>query len=402
MSALLPVAEALARILASVDAPTEAETVAIEGAAGRVLEGPLVASRTQPPFPASAMDGYAVRSADLAAGAPLRLIGESAAGRRFAGVVGAGEAVRIFTGAPVPDGADTILIQENARTDDGQVVSAQPEAPGRHIRAAGIDFEAGQSFFAQGRLLRPKDMALAAALGSGRIRVRRRPRVAVLSTGGELVAPGESLGKDQIVASNHLAVAALVAAAGGEARFFGIAPDDLGRLEAAIAAAASWPADILVTLGGASVGDHDLVRQALTAAGMDLAFWRIAMRPGKPLMFGRLGAMRVLGLPGNPAAAVVCAQIFLKPLIGAFLGRPLLDLSETGRLTADLGPNDQRQDYLRAALAAGLDGVPELTPLPRQDSSLTSVLAEADALVIRQPHAAAAPAGAACRFLRLD
>ncbi len=402
MSGLLPVDEALARIIGSVETPTAIETVPVEQAFGRVLAAPLVAARTQPPFTASAMDGYAVRAADVAPGAPLRLVGESAAGRRFDGRLGPAEAVRIFTGAPVPDGADAILIQENADEAKAIVTPRETVAAGRFIRRAGLDFAAGQAFFAAGHRLGAKDMALAAALGAGEIAVRRRPRVAVLATGDELVAPGMTAGPDQIVASNHLAVTALAAKAGAEARFFGIAADDLAALDRAIAASRDWGADILVTLGGASVGDRDLVKAALSAAGMELGFWRIAMRPGKPLMFGRLGAMRVLGLPGNPASAVVCAHLFLRPLIAAFLGEPHRDATRPGRLASALPENDQRQDYLRATLALGGDGIPLLTPLPAQDSSLTSILAAADALVIRPPHAPAAEAGEACRFLLLD
>jgi len=402
VSGLLPVEEALARIIGSVDAPTEAEPAPIDRAAGLTLAAPLVAMRAQPPFAASAMDGYAVRAADLAVGVPLAVVGESAAGRRYAGALAPGEAVRIFTGAPLPDGADTILIQENARAADGSVTPLELERPGRYVRPAALDFAAGDRFFAAGRRLRASDMALAAALGPGTILVRRPPRVAILATGDELVPPGEPPGPDQIIASNHVSVLALAAAAGGEGRMLGIARDDMGALGEAISAARAWPADILVTMGGASVGDHDLVQSALAAAGMDLAFWRIAMRPGKPLMFGRLGPMRVLGLPGNPASSVVCAHLFLKPLIESFLGRAPTDALETGRLGADLPANDQRQDYLRATLAIGPDGVPVVTPCALQDSSLTSVLAAADALLVRRPHAAPAPAGEMCRFLRLD
>ena len=370
MSGLLPVADALARIVGSVDSPSSAEDIPVEEAFGRVLAAPLVALRTQPPFTASAMDGYAVRAGDVAPGQPLRLVGESAAGRRFAGQVGAGEAVRIFTGAPVPEGADSILIQENAEESDGRVIPREPLAIGRHIRPAGLDFNAGQTLFAGGQRLGAKDLALAAALGAGRISVRSRPRVAVLATGDELVSPGAQTGPDQIVASNHLAVMALAAKAGAQPRFFGIAADDLAVLAQSIAEARAWGADILVTLGGASVGDRDLVKAALADAGMDLGFWRIAMRPGKPLMFGRLGLMRVLGLPGNPASAVVCAHLFLRPLIAAFLGEPARDATRPGRLGAALPANDQRQDYLRAALSIDDDGLPLVTPLPAQDSSL--------------------------------
>jgi molybdopterin molybdotransferase len=402
MSQLLPVEEALARLLAAVEQPTTIETIPIEEAVGRVLAESLIATRTQPPFPASAMDGYAVRANDLAIGKSLKLVGESAAGRGYHKPLHPGETVRIFTGAPVPEGADTILIQENATTNGDMISPTQTEARGRFVRKSGVDFTAGQSFFAAGYRLRAKDMALAASLGPAMAAVRRPPRVSVLATGDELVNPGEKPGPDQIVAANHLSVLAIAEKAGAKARFVGIAKDDLGALTTSIGEARDWPSDILVTMGGASVGDHDLVQQALTAAGMDLAFWRIAMRPGKPLMFGRLGATLVLGLPGNPASSVVCAHLFLKPLLAALLGQAAVDPTRTGRLGKDLPANDQRQDYLRATLANGEDGVPVLTPLAAQDSSLTSVLAAADALVVRAPHASAARAGDACRFLRMD
>jgi molybdopterin molybdotransferase len=402
VSRLLPVEEALARLLAAVDQPTASETIRIEQAVNRVLAQPLVATRTQPPFPASAMDGYAVRAVDLCVGKPLKLIGESAAGRGYHKPLHPGETLRIFTGAPVPEGADTILIQENAGVHGDQITPTQTETPGRFVRKAGADFTTGQSFFSTGYRLRPKDMALAASLGIATAQVRRPPRVAVLATGDELVNPGEIPGPDQIIAANHLSVMALAEKAGAEVRFLGIARDDLGVLASSIQTARDWHADILVTMGGASVGDHDLVQQALAIAGMDLAFWRIAMRPGKPLMFGALGETRVLGLPGNPASSVVCAHLFLKPLIAAFLGQQQQDQTETGRLGKDLPANDQRQDYLRATLAVGDDGIPMLTPLAQQDSSLTHVLADAEALVIRTPHAEAAKAGDVCRFVPLD
>ncbi len=402
MTPLLPVEEALERLLAAVDQPTPVETISINDAVNRVLAEPLVATRTQPPFPASAMDGYAVRASDLAVGKPLVVMGESAAGRGFHQPLQPGCAVRIFTGAPVPEDADTILIQENAVAKGNQITPTQTETAGRFVRQAGADFTAGQIFFAAGYRLRPKDMALAASLGGATALVRCLPRVAVLATGDELVNPGETPGPDQIIAANHLSVMALAEKAGAQVRFLGIAADDLDVLAKAIQAARDWQADILVTMGGASVGDHDLVQTALAKAGMDLAFWRIAMRPGKPLMFGQLGATRVLGLPGNPASSVVCAHLFLKPLIAAFLGQARQDQTEIGRLGRDLPANDLRQDYLRSTLARGPDGTPVLTPLTHQDSALTRVLAEADALVIRTPHAVAAKAGDPCRFVRLD
>jgi molybdopterin molybdotransferase len=402
MNGLLPVDEALRRLRAAVVRATPVESVPVAAAAGRTLAGPLVARRTQPPFAASAMDGYAVRADDLVAAAPLRVVGQSAAGRRWSHVLHAGEAVRIFTGAPLPEGADTILIQENARVDGATIVPSQAEPRGRFVRTAGLDFREGQSFFAAGHRLRSKDLALAASLGAATVDVRRRPRVAVLATGDELVQPGETIGPDQIVASSHLAIATLSAEAGAEPRLLGIASDDRGALAGAIDEASAWQADILVTLGGASVGDHDLVKQALADAGMRLDFWRIAMRPGKPLMFGGLGSMHVLGLPGNPASAIVCAHLFLKPLIARLLGQPDEPGPETGRLGAPLPANDVRQDYLRATLRPGPDGVPVLEALHAQDSSLTSVLAAADALIIRPPNAPPAEAGEACSFMRLD
>jgi molybdopterin molybdotransferase len=402
MAKLLPVQEALSRLLAAVSSPTDVQTIPIETAVDRVLAAPLAATRTQPPFRASAMDGYAVRAEDLVVGRPLTCVGESAAGRGWHETLKPGETVRIFTGAPVPEGADTILIQENTSTDGHHITPTQTETTGRFVRKAGADFTIGQTFFDQGYRLRPKDMALAASLGMATAPVRRPPRIAVLATGDELVNPGEQPGLDQIIAANHLSVMATAEKAGAEARFLGIAADNMEALSAAITAARNWPADVLVTMGGASVGDHDLVQAALAKAGMDLSFWRIAMRPGKPLMFGALGPMLVLGLPGNPASSVVCAHLFLKPLIGALLGQAHRDPTFPARLGRDLPENDQREDYLRATLGLNTDGIPVAMPLVAQDSSLTSVLANADALVIRPPHASAAKAGEMCRFLPLD
>jgi molybdopterin molybdotransferase len=402
MAGLLSVEEALTRIVAAAR-PVEAERVSVNDIAGRVLATPIVATRTQPPFPASAMDGYAVRAADLAPGAALKLVGESAAGRSFASGVGPGETVRIFTGAPVPEGADTIMIQENARREGDSVIPTQTEPQGRFVRPAGVDFKIGDAFFAIGHRLAGKDMALAASLGPDAAEVRRRPRIAVLATGDELVHPGETPGPDQIVAANHLSILRLIANAGAEGRFLGIARDALDDLSRHIDAARDWRADVLVTMGGASVGDHDLVQDALAASGMALDFWKIAMRPGKPLMFGGLPGMLALGLPGNPASAVVCAHVFLTPLIAALLGEPdpARDRSLPGLLGRDLPENDIRAEYMRAAHAPSRDGLPVLTPFPSQDSSLTRVLALADALVFRAALAPAARAGDHCRYLPL-
>jgi molybdopterin molybdotransferase len=402
---MISVAEALARVLASAPAPVGGERIAIEAAIGRTLAEDIHALRTQPPFANSAMDGYALRAADTApAPARLRVIGESAAGRAFAGRVEAQQAVRIFTGAPMPDGADAVLIQENATREGEFVIAQTQENPHRNVRDAGIDFTKGELLLSAGRRLGPRDLALVAAANHAEVVVRRRPRVAILATGDELVRPGEALGPSQIVASNNYAVAAIVAAAGGEAVDLGIAADDREALAGSFRRAQELEADVLVTLGGASVGDYDLVQSALVDAGLELGFWRIAMRPGKPLMQGRLGAMRVIGLPGNPVSSVVCAILFLAPLLRAFAGDPNAgaDLSEPARFGARVAANDLRQDYLRATLARGADGGLIATPFASQDSSLVKLLAQAQCLVIRPPHAPTAERGEACRVIRLE
>jgi molybdopterin molybdotransferase len=401
---LLPVAEALARVLDSARQPLPAEQAALSDARGRTLAQDLAALRTQPPFPASAMDGYAVRAADIAqVPARLRVVGASAAGLRHSGTVGPGEAVRIFTGAPVPDGADTILIQENTRTEGGMVVALESETAGRYVRRAGLDFAQGDVLLTRGRRLGPPELALAAAMNHPTLPVTRRPRVALLATGDELVRPGENPGPDQIVASNTYAVAAYAEAAGAEVIDLGIAGDRFADLERSIRAAREAAADVLVTLGGASVGDHDLVQTALSREGMELGFWRIAMRPGKPLMHGRIGDMRILGLPGNPVSAIVCGLLFLVPLVRALSGDPdaAADRSEIAILDEALPANDSRQDYMRAHIVGQRDGHPLVEAFGRQDSSMLRVLAEAECLIIRDAHAPAAAAGDACRIMRL-
>ena len=360
---LVSVEEALARVLASANR-LGAETISINDAYGRTLAENVQAKRTQPPFNASAMDGYAVRGEDVQQkGNALKIIGESAAGHGFDQPIGAMQAVRIFTGAPVPEGADTILLQENATRIDDQVVVNIPEVKGRHIRKIGLDF----------------------------------------SEGKVLLAEGEHASQDQIVASNHLTVAALVGMAGGEAIQLGIAGDSFLALERGILAAEAEGANVLITLGGASVGDHDLVQNALTRRGMELSFWRIAMRPGKPLIHGKLGPMAILGLPGNPVSSYVCARLFLMPLIRAMQGDPDAgrDLSEPAVLGCAVRPNDKRQDYLRASLTIDSDGLPIATPYELQDSSMIRVCAEAGALVLRNPNAPAQNAGEKCRIIRL-
>ena len=393
--ALLPVADALQRLLGSIS-PLPAERVALEDASGRYLAGDVTALRTQPPFPASAMDGYAVRLADIAeAGTVLTVTGQAAAGHPFDGSVGPGEAVRIFTGAPVPPGADTILIQENAEadTDAGIITVTQAETASRFVRPAGLDFSQGDAIAEAGRRLDGATLSLCAAANHCTLDVSRRPRVAVLATGDELLPPGSEPGPGQIIASNSYGVAAIAAECGAEVHDLGIALDTRDSLEACLEAARTLEADVLVTLGGASVGDHDLVQDVFRDAGMALDFWKIAMRPGKPLMAGRLGAMTVLGLPGNPVSSLVCAHLFLAPLLAALQGgRHAADLIRA-RLAAPLKENDERQDYLRARWSREADGTYAVEAMARQDSSMLRLLADANGLIVRPPHAPAAAAG---------
>ena len=399
---LMPVAEALARVLAGAE-PLPVEQVALEQAPGRVLAEDLAASRTQPPAAVSAMDGYAVRAADVAqAPATLRVIGEVAAGHPFDGKVEAGEAARIFTGGVLPAGSDTVVIQELATRANDQVTFQKSTAKGRNVRAEGIDFRQGQVLLRKGRRLTDRDVMLAAAMNYARLPVHRGPKLAVLGTGDELVAPGSTPGPGEIVYSNGFALVALAQSAGAEVGNFGIARDKVEDIAAGVRRARDWGADILLTTGGASVGEHDLVQRALQSEGLDLSFWRVALRPGRPMMHGRLGAMHVLGVPGNPVSAYVCAFLFLVPLIARLTGRTAFERTpEVARLGRDLPANDERQDYLRATLAAGPDG-PVVTPLPDQDSSLMAPLAQADCLVIREPFAPAASSGSRCVILKLD
>lgn len=362
MSRALSVEEALERVLAGAE-PLAAESVAIEAARGRVLAAPLAAKLTQPPFDASAMDGFAVRKADIIKlPATLAVIGQAAAGHPFDGSVGSGEAVRIFTGAPVPADADAIVIQEDTEHTPAQVtVRAGPIETG-HIRRRGFDFRTGDALLSAGRKLGPRELSLAAAMGHGTVSVHSRPLVGILSTGDELVAPGEQPRPGQIVSSNHLEVGALAELAGADVRQLGIARDTRDSLTSHVAKAADC--DILVTIGGASVGDHDLVAPVLEARGMRLAFWKIALRPGKPLMFGRLVDTRVLGLPGNPVSALVCSRVFLVPLIRRLAGLPDAEAGlATARAAVPLDANGPRQHYMRATLHTGADGTPEATPV---------------------------------------
>ena len=399
--ALVPVEEALGRLLADVR-PGPAEAVPLAEAAGRVLAAPVTALRTQPPFPSSAMDGYAVRAADIAAvPRTLKVVGTAAAGRGFAGRVGSGEAVRIFTGAPVPEGADTVLIQEDARTTGDETIEAlETVAAGRHIRPRGLDFNEGDLLLPAGRLLDAAALSLAASANHATLQIVKAPLVALIATGDELRPPGSVPGPDQIIASNGYGVAALAAEAGGRVLDLGIVADSREAIAAAVRNALAAGADVLVTLGGASVGDHDLVHAALTAEGMTLDFWKIAMRPGKPLMSGRLGPMRVLGLPGNPVASLVCSHLFLKPLVARLAGREHRDLPVSGVLAVGMAANDLRQDYVRARVEER-DGRLVATPFAIQDSSMLRTLADANALIVRPPFSPALAAGDACSLLML-
>ncbi len=398
--ALLPVAKARALILADVE-PLAREMVALEEAHCRVLAEDLEASRDQPPFAASAMDGYAVRAVDIAVlPASLRIIGKAPAGRRFRGAVGPGEAVRIFTGAPVPEGADTIVIQENA-VEAGDAVTVTAETPpGKNIRNAGLDFRCGAVVLPAGSVLSPRAIGLAAAMNLPMLPVRRRPTVAILATGDELVPVGERPRDDQIISSNSHALAAMVQQFGGAPDNLGIVGDELAATDRAIARAAG--ADILVTIGGASVGEHDLVRSALEQRGIGLSFWQIAMRPGKPLMFARTGGQRIIGLPGNPVSALLCARIFLKPLIYRLLGLATEETLAKARIETALPANDQREDYMRARLKRASDGTMTAAAFSRQDSSMQATLHEAQGLIVRAPFAPAATPGDIVDLMEID
>jgi molybdopterin molybdotransferase len=403
MADLLSVSDALARVLKDAT-PLPAEQAPLTDANGRVLAADVAALRTQPPEDLSAMDGYAVRASSVAKlPATLKVIGEVAAGHPFAGAVGDGEAARIFTGGVVPPGADTIVIQENTVRDGDRVTVISGSAPtGRHIRRAGLDFKQGDVLLPKGRRLSECDLMLAAAMNHPTVPVHRRPRVALFGTGDELVPPGRTPGPGEIVYSNGFALMALMRAEGAEVIDLGIVPDEVDATVAAIRKAREANVDVLVTTGGASVGDYDLVQKGLAAEGLVLSFWKVALRPGRPMMHGRLGNAQVIGLPGNPVSAFVCCLLFVVPLIRRLAGRTDVEpRTESARLGVDLPANDERADYMRAKLVSGPDGVPIATPVRVQDSSMIAALANADCLVIREPFAPAVKAGDQCVVLRL-
>jgi molybdopterin molybdotransferase len=401
--ALLSVEDALARVLANAT-PLPAEAVPVADAAGLVLAADLKARRTQPPADVSAMDGYAVRGADVAqAPVTLMVAGEVAAGRPFDRSVGAGEAARIFTGGVLPEGTDTVVIQEHTTREGERVTVNKPAAAGKNVRLKGLDFAAGDVLLAAGHRLTDRDLSLAAAMNYPTVPVHRRPKVAIFATGDELVPPGTEPGPGQIVYSNGFSLMALMRAEGAQVIDLGIVADRLDDTVAAVRKAQTAGVDILVTTGGASVGDYDLVQKAFAAEGMDLAFWKIAMRPGRPLMNGRLGGIHVLGLPGNPVSAYVCAFLFLVPLIRRLMGHTDLALeSESAILGEDLPANDERADYLRASVSTDAQGRFVVTAFRQQDSSMLTPLANGNCLLIRAPFAPAAKAGELSTIVKFE
>ena len=397
---MIQVPEARAQILAALH-PTGPETIPLGTAHNRVLAQPIHARLTQPPADVSAMDGYALRAADAAQGARLRIVGAAPAGRPFDGTLKWGEAVRIFTGSLVPAGADSILLQEDATADAESVTVNQAARAGQHIRRQGQDFTAGDTLLHPGRRLGPRDIGLAAAANHPWLTVHRRPRVAILATGDELSLPGDPVPLGGIVSSNAHMLAALLQQAGADPTILPVAPDTTQAIAEAAAFAAGM--DLLVTTGGASVGDHDLVQAGLATQGFELAFWKIAMRPGKPMIFGHLGRLPILGLPGNPVSAYVCAVLFLLPAIARLSGLPATAPQEDAAiLGASVRANDHRADHLRATLSRDAAGTLVATPFERQDSALLHMLAGAGALILRASHAPALAAGGAVRVIRLE
>ncbi|WP_413718633.1 gephyrin-like molybdotransferase Glp [Silicimonas sp. MF1-12-2] len=388
---MISVDEALGHIFDLV-VPTGVETVPLRSAAGRILAAPVAAARNQPPFAVSVMDGFAIATTDANPGDGFHVIGEAAAGHAYKGAVGPGEAVRIFTGAPVPDGAARVIIQEDATREGDWIVLGEKIDSKLYIREIGADFKIGQTLDPP-LVLSPAHVSLIASMNVPEVTVARRPRVALIATGDELVMPGETPGPDQIIASNSFGIAAALEQDGAETRLLPIARDNAASLEACFALATGT--DLIVTIGGASVGDHDLVGQVAADLGMERAFYKIAMRPGKPLMAGRLNGTPMIGLPGNPVSSMVCAHIFVRPMVRAMQGLPKVALPmRSAPLVAPIGPNGPRQHYMRATLSD--DGI---TVADRQDSALLSVLASANVLAVRPPHDGSREAGDEIAFI---
>jgi len=400
--ALLPVADALAQVLQNAD-PLSAEDAPLAEALGRVLAADVAARITQPPADVSAMDGYAVRAADVArAPVTLKIAGEVAAGHPFGAPIKTGEAARIFTGGVLPPGTDTVVIQENTTRQADAVVINTGASRGKNVRVRGLDFKEGDVLLPKGRRLTARDVMLAAAMNHPALPLHRKPKVAVLGTGDELQPAGSALQAGQVVYSNGFALGALARQEGAEVIDLGIAPDRVDAIAAAVRRAQQLGVDILVTAGGASVGDHDLVQTSLAAEGFALSFWKVALRPGRPVMHGQIGGMHVLGVPGNPVSSYVCALLFLVPLIRRMAGRAdLSPAAESAVLGSDLPANDERMDFLRAALSLRPDGANVATPLPVQDSSMLAALAKADCLLIREANAPALRAGDTCAIVKL-
>lgn len=396
---MLSVAEAQARV--TQDLPvTGQEWVPLNAALGRVLARDIEARRDQPPAAVSAMDGFAVRADDCATGQTLDCIAEVPAGQLPPSPIGAGQAMRVFTGALLPAGTDAILIQENAAFDGRTVTVNEPPKAGQFIRRRGLDFSMGDIGLRASTKLDPRAIGLAAAFGHAVLPVRQRPRVGLLATGDELTRPGEPGTAASIFSSNTPALMAMITAWGGEAVELGIAKDTAESLLEHLTGAGNF--DILVTSGGASVGDYDLIKPVLGKAGLSLDFWKIAMRPGKPLIFGTYNDAKFLGLPGNPVSASVCAIMFLRPMIRTFLGLPATMVIRTGRLGRALPANDQRQDYLRAAICDDGNGLVTVNPAPKQDSSMFNTFAQAQALAIRPPHDPAKDVDESIDFIMLE
>ena len=396
---MLSIDEALAKIRAAIQ-PLAGEEIFVADALGRVLADDIIADVSHPPQAVSAMGGYAVRAADIpAAPAQLTQIGEAAAGHVFAGTVGQGECTRIFTGGALPQGADSIVIQEDTTTDGDTIIINEAPELGAWVRPKGLDFAAGKTLLAADTLLTARDLGLASAAGATWFRVRRKPRIAVLSTGDEVVMPGAPRRPDQIVSSNSVALVAYAQVLGAEAVSLGVAEDRPESLRAKLKDAAGF--DMLVTSGGASVGDHDLIQSVFGGEGLDLGFYKIAMRPGKPLIFGNIGGMHLLGLPGNPVSTGVCAAIFMRAAIECMLGLPAKPLYQAARLGCDLGPNGKRLDFMRAKLTPSDTDLPTATPFDRQDSSMLAAFADADCLIMREIGAGPARQGDVVKIIPL-